>query len=191
MHIVAAAAHLVEVPLPEAFVAVCDVDPAGLDALDWVLLRAIEPVVAVGEDVGVNLRDSLVFVAWRKGIGMMGWDETHIVVWGDEGVDGAGAFDEVSREIFLVGVFWSPVLVALVLEDGCERVNDVVAVVLGQSTSVRGIVDVVPVDVVVVDVDVIVDVEVRVDIVCGANGGGDREGDDGGEEDELHVGLSV
>ena len=122
---------------------------------------------------------------------MMGWDGIHIVVWGDEGVDGAGAFDEVSREVFLVGVFWSPVLVALVLEDGCERVNDVVAVVLGQSTSVRGIVDVVPVDVVVVDVDVIVDVEVRVDIVCGANGGGDREGDDGGEEDELHVGLSV
>ena len=63
MHIVAAAAYLVEVPLPEAFVAVCDVDPAGLDALDWVLLRAIEPVVAVGEDVGVGLRDSLVFVA--------------------------------------------------------------------------------------------------------------------------------
>ena len=63
MHIVAAAAHLVEVPLPEAFVAVCDVDPAGLDALDWVLLRAFEPVVAVGEDVGVNLRDSLAFAS--------------------------------------------------------------------------------------------------------------------------------
>jgi hypothetical protein len=119
---------------------------------------------------------------------------SYIVVLGFQRVDGAGAFDEVSREVFLDGVAWGLVLVALVLEDGYECVDDVVAIIPGQSASVRGIIDVVPVDVaadeVAVDVDGVVGL-VDTDVVSGTNGGGDREGDDGGEEDELHVGLRV
>jgi hypothetical protein len=113
----------------------------------------------------------------------------YIVVLGDQRVDGARAFLKVFREVSLVGISWGLVPVALVLEYGYECVDDVVAIILGQSASVRGIVDVVTVD--VAADDVVIDFEVGIGVVCGTNGGGDREGDDGGEEDELHVGLDV
>jgi hypothetical protein len=61
LDVVAAAAHTAEPPLPEAFVAVGDVDLAGLDVLDRVLLRVLEPLVATLADVGADLRDRLVF----------------------------------------------------------------------------------------------------------------------------------
>jgi hypothetical protein len=182
--IVAAAAHAAKLPLPEALVAVCDVDLAGFDVFDWVLLYASEPRVAIVEDVGVDLQ-RLVSALLREGSDGMGWG-VYVVVRRDQRVDGAGAFAEVSREVFLVGGAWGLVLVAPVLKDGYECVDDVVAIIFGQSASVRGIVEVVAVD--VATDDVVADVDVG---VCGTNGGGDREGDDGGEEDELHVGLTV
>jgi hypothetical protein len=124
-----------------------------------------------------------------------GWDRgfTDIVVLGDQGVDGAGTQDEVFGQVLLVGLPWRLAFVVLVLEDGDVCFDDVVAVVLGQGAFVLTIVDVA-----VVDVDGFVvsfgeaDVLTGVDfaVVYGTNGGGDREGEEGGEEKELHVGLS-
>jgi hypothetical protein len=82
--------------------------------------------------------------------------------------------------------------VVLVLEDGDECFGDVVAVVFGQSAFVRTIVDVAVVNLLVVSGEeeaVVVDF-IDTTVVHGTNGGGDREGEDGGEEKELHVGSS-
>ena len=126
----------------------------------------------------------------------MGCDGIYIVVLGDQGVDGAGTQDVVFHNVILGGLFRRPAFVSLFCEDGDVGVDDVVALVLGQSAFVRAIVDVVGVDVdfFVLSFDefcgvVLDNVEVGFAVVCGTNGGGDREGEDGGEKDEPHVGL--
>lgn len=61
LDVVGALANAAESPLPEALVAVGNVDLAGLDVLDWVLLHAFVPLVAGVEDGGADLGDLLVF----------------------------------------------------------------------------------------------------------------------------------
>ena len=111
----------------------------------------------------------------EKGLG------TDVVVLGDQGVDGARDFAVFLLDVFLPVLARRLAVVVLVLEDGEVAVGDVFGFLLFQDAPVR---DRVPVDVVVVSVD-------EFDFaVYGTNGGGDREGEDGGEEKELHVGLS-
>ena len=54
--VVFAAAHTAKPPLPQALVAVYNVDLAGLDVPDGVLLHAFEPGVAAVDDVGIDLQ---------------------------------------------------------------------------------------------------------------------------------------
>jgi hypothetical protein len=107
---------------------------------------------------------------------------TYVVVLGDQVVDGEGEFAVFLLDIFLPVPAGRLAVVGLVLEDGEVAVGDVFGFLLFQDALVR---DRVPVDVVVVSV-----VEIDADLAVGTNGGGDREGEDGGKEEELHVGSS-
>ena len=73
-------------------------------------------------------------------------------------------------------------LVRLVLKDGEVAAGDFFGFLLFQDILQRNRV--------VVSVHEVFDVGVGVAVVCEANGGGDREGEDGGEDEELHVGFS-
>jgi hypothetical protein len=99
------------------------------------------------------------------------WHYTHVVLLGDQGVDRARFLGVAFLYVFSPVLAGRLAFVGLVSENGHEAIGDVFGLLLVQDAFVR--------------------TWFVVAVVWGSNGGGDREGEDGGEEDELHVGLMV
>lgn len=95
---------------------------------------------------------------------------TDVVVLGDQRVDGTRVLDKFRFHVGFVVLAGRLAVVVCALEDGDEALGDVFGLLLGQIALVWAWV---------------------IAVVRGSNGGGDREGEYGGEDDELHVCLGV